>query len=180
RDRHRRTRRLRSGQDGTAVLQPAWQRHHLWRQGQAGSRFRKNDRSHVRAGRDELRRAAVRKGDGEFVHALYARRPPQPAGPRAWPLYRLADRQGAWRHLEGFLDSGRDEIRFRDAAAGRLGAAGRYQPAVYYRNVAASFVIAAIELPDFRTTLLNCSSDSFRRLRSTLTCTLSLKSSELR
>jgi len=41
-------------------------------------------------------------------------------------------------------------------------------------------VIAEIELPDFRTTLLNCSSDSLSRLRRTLTCTLSLKSNELR
>ncbi len=94
-------------------------------QGQAGSRLRANDRWHVRTGRDELRRAAVRQGDGEPVHALHARRPPEPAGPRARPLHRLADREGAWRHAEGLLNSGRDEIRFRDAAADRL-----KQPAV--------------------------------------------------
>jgi hypothetical protein len=36
---------------------------------------------------------------------------------------------------------------------------------------AASLVIAEIEFPDFRTMLANCSSDSLRRLRRTLTCT---------
>jgi hypothetical protein len=53
------------------------------------------------------------------------------------------------------------------------------QPA-RYRKVPASLVMAEIELPDFRTMLVNCSPDNFRRLRSTLTCTLSFKSSEFR
>lgn len=49
-----------------------------------------------------------------------------------------------------------------------------------YFEIAASFVMAEIELPDFLTMLANCSLDSLRRLRRTLTCTLSLKSNELR
>jgi hypothetical protein len=46
--------------------------------------------------------------------------------------------------------------------------------------VVASLVMAEIDLPDFRTMLANSASDSLRRRRRTLTCTLSLKSSELR
>ena len=46
--------------------------------------------------------------------------------------------------------------------------------------VVASLVMAEIDLPDFRTMLVNSASDSLRRRRRTLTCTLSLKSSELR
>jgi hypothetical protein len=45
---------------------------------------------------------------------------------------------------------------------------------------AASLVMAEIEFPDFRITSANCSSDSLRRLRRTLTCNLSLKSNEFR
>ena len=52
--------------------------------------------------------------------------------------------------------------------------------AIRYFKVEASLVMAEIELPDLRTTLINCSSDSLSRLRRSLTCTLSLKSSELR
>ena len=40
--------------------------------------------------------------------------------------------------------------------------------------------MAEMAVPDLRTTLVNCSSDRLSRLRSILTCTLSLKSSELR
>ncbi|MDA9419067.1 hypothetical protein XI07_14600 [Bradyrhizobium sp. CCBAU 11445] len=54
------------------------------------------------------------------------------------------------------------------------------RPAVRYFKLEASLVMAEIELPDLRTTLVNCSSDSLSRLRRILTCTLSLKSSELR
>jgi hypothetical protein len=44
----------------------------------------------------------------------------------------------------------------------------------------ASLAMAAIEFPDFRNMPANSSSDSLRRLRRTLTCTLSLKSNALR
>lgn len=49
-----------------------------------------------------------------------------------------------------------------------------------YFRLAASLMMAEIELPDLRTTLLNCSSDSLRRRRRILTCTLLARFSELR
>jgi hypothetical protein len=52
--------------------------------------------------------------------------------------------------------------------------------AVRYLKVEASLVIAEIEMPDLRRTLVNCSSVSLSRLRRILTCTLSLKFNELR
>jgi hypothetical protein len=74
----------------------------------------------VAIARVKFRPADIREGDGEPVRAVHARGAPQPAGPGARALYRLADRKGAWWLTDRHFESARDEIRFRDAAAERL------------------------------------------------------------